>query len=210
MRITPPVVLKTRQSLIGRLKNLDDQSSWQQFFDLYWRLIYGTARKAGLSDAESQDVVQETILTVTKKIQSFEVNPDRGSFRSWLMNITRWRITDQFRKRAPDYGGSGDPPRDTSRTSSTARIPDPASLVQEAIWEKDWQENLMETALDRVQQRVRPTVFQLFHLHVTKEVPARQVADKFGVKVAQVYFAKYQVTTQLKREIRKLQKLSPV
>src|SRR3954471_8016271 len=144
MRTLPPMVLQTRQSLIRRLKDLDDQSSWQQFFDLYWRLIYGTARKAGLSDAESQDVVQETILTVTKKIQAFEVNPDRGSFRSWLMNITRWRITDQFRKRSPDYNGSGQLSPDTSRASSTARIVDPASLVQESLWEKDWQENLMQ------------------------------------------------------------------
>ena len=49
----------TRESLVGRLVNLDDRARWQEFFDTYWRLIYSVARKAGLTDAEAQDVVQE-------------------------------------------------------------------------------------------------------------------------------------------------------
>src|SRR5579862_1370458 len=30
--------LATRASLLGRLKDLDDQASWQEFLDTYWRL----------------------------------------------------------------------------------------------------------------------------------------------------------------------------
>ena len=40
--------LQTRWSLIGRLKDMDDQQSWQAFFDAYWKLIYSVALKAGL------------------------------------------------------------------------------------------------------------------------------------------------------------------
>ena len=43
----------TRRSLVGRLKNLDDQESWKQFFDMYWKLIYSSAIRAGLSEAEA-------------------------------------------------------------------------------------------------------------------------------------------------------------
>jgi len=64
--------IPTRQSLLGRLKDWNDQESWQVFFDTYWRLIYNTAMKAGLNDAEAQDVVQETILSVSKKVSSAE------------------------------------------------------------------------------------------------------------------------------------------
>ncbi|MBI4661895.1 MAG: sigma-70 family RNA polymerase sigma factor, partial [Verrucomicrobia bacterium] len=35
--------IPTRLSLIERLKNWDDQTSWQDFFNTYWRLIYGVA-----------------------------------------------------------------------------------------------------------------------------------------------------------------------
>ena len=30
----------TPSSLLRRLKNWDDQSGWQEFFDTYWKLIY--------------------------------------------------------------------------------------------------------------------------------------------------------------------------
>jgi RNA polymerase sigma-70 factor (ECF subfamily) len=54
--------------LLVRLKDWGDQKSWQDFFDTYWRLIHSVAIKAGLSEAEAQDVVQETVLTVAKKL----------------------------------------------------------------------------------------------------------------------------------------------
>src|SRR5213592_2844159 len=95
-------LIPTRASLINRLKNCQDQSSWQEFFDTYWKLIYGVARKAGLTDAEAQDVVQETMASVSKHMPTFKYDPAIGSFKAWLLNMTRWRITDQLRKRRPE------------------------------------------------------------------------------------------------------------
>ena len=91
--------LATRRSLLSRLKESNAEESWRQFFDTYWRLIYTTALGAGLTDAEAQEVVQETVLTVVKKIKSFRYDPAVGSFKGWLLTIVRWRVADQFRKR---------------------------------------------------------------------------------------------------------------
>src|SRR5215510_11588728 len=41
--------VRTRTSLLSRLRNVDDDASWRTFFDTYWRLIYNVARKSGLS-----------------------------------------------------------------------------------------------------------------------------------------------------------------
>ena len=54
----PDEFIPTRRSLSSRLKDWDDKTSWREFFDTFWRLIYGVARKAGLNDAEAQDAVQ--------------------------------------------------------------------------------------------------------------------------------------------------------
>ena len=51
-------LIPTRWSLICRLKDWNDQVGWREFFDTYWKLIYSVAIKAGLTDAEAQDVVQ--------------------------------------------------------------------------------------------------------------------------------------------------------
>src|SRR5215471_10443640 len=91
--------IPTRHTLLNRLKDWGDQVSWQEFFDLYWELIYNVSIKAGLSDAEAQEVVQETVIAVARKIGEFKADPAHGSFGAWLMQLTRWRIADQWRKR---------------------------------------------------------------------------------------------------------------
>lgn len=116
----------TRASLIGRLKDLGDQRGWQEFFDIYWRLIYSTALKAGLNDAEAQDVVQDTILTVAKAMPDFDYDPGRGSFKGWLRKTTHWRIHDHLRRRARNR------PRHKPRRTPRARRRSSGSPIRPA------------------------------------------------------------------------------
>ena len=192
-------MLITRQSLIERLVNWEDQRKWQEFFDAYWRLIHGVARKSGLSESEAQDVVQETVLTVAKNITKYD--REAGSFKGWLLHITRWRITDQFRKRAPE-----DRPREvsgdsTQGTATIERFPDPAGGHFETLWDREWQKNLFEAALERVKRRVDAKQYQIFDCAVVKHWPATKVAAELGVNIAQVYLAKHRVMVQVKKEV---------
>src|SRR6266568_9642544 len=136
-------LIPTRQSLLSRLKNSEDQAGWQDFFDTYWKLIYSVAVKSGLTVAEAQDAVQETVIAVANNIKEFQYDPKKCSFKSWLMLITRQRIIWQLRKRTPSVAHchiSGD---DTSRTATVDEIPDEASLDLNAVWEEEWQKSLM-------------------------------------------------------------------
>jgi len=83
-------LIPTRESLLSRLSDWNDQKSWKTFFDTYWKLIYNTAIKAGLTDAEAQDVVQETIICICKNMKDFRYDK-RGSFKGWLLRLTSWR-----------------------------------------------------------------------------------------------------------------------
>jgi RNA polymerase sigma-70 factor (ECF subfamily) len=115
-------LLPTRQTLINRLQDASDNASWQEFFDLYWKLIYHTAVRAGLNDAEAQDVVQETVIQVNHNMPEFRYDPARGSFKGWLLQQTRWRIARQIGKRLPI--ARVPPPADTSTgTDQVHRIP---------------------------------------------------------------------------------------
>src|SRR2546425_8473448 len=82
MKNDPDELLPTRWILIERLKNWDDQESWRQFFDTYWKLIYGVAIKSGLTHPEAQDVVQETVMSVCKNMPNFKADPAYGSFKA--------------------------------------------------------------------------------------------------------------------------------
>ncbi len=91
--------IPTRQSLLARLKDVGDQESWRDFFDTYWRLIHATALKAGLTDSEAQEVVQEVMIAAAKKMPEFTYDPVKDSLKGWLLAVTRWKVADQFRKR---------------------------------------------------------------------------------------------------------------
>src|SRR5580765_2589386 len=121
-----PDSIATRASLLGRLKNWDDAASWQDFTQTYSRLIYGVARQAGLSDEEARDVVQETLLGVARNIHDFESSPERGSFKNWLLNITRWRVADCLRNRPPIRESRPVSSDAGDRTATVERVPGPA------------------------------------------------------------------------------------
>ncbi len=188
------------------MKHWSDDKSWQEFFDAYAKLIYRFAVKAGLNDAEAQDAVQETIITVAKNIQDFRYDRSVGSFKGWLLHIARWKVVDQFRKRRP---GEGHPSRNsekTTRTSTIQRIPDPAGLRLEIVWDEEWKISILEAATERVKHRVNPIHFQIFDMYVLRKWPVEKVTRALGVSDDQVYAAKSRISALLKKEIAVLER----
>ena len=206
MKHQPDELIPTRASLINRLQNWQDQSSWQEFFDIYWKLIYGVARKAGLTDAEAQDVVQETLVAVAKHMPNFNYDPALGSFKAWLLNMTRWRLVSQFRKRSPAAESRPASDTTTSGPDPLQNVADPAGQTLDAVWEAEWENNLLEAAITIVKRRVDPLKYQIFDLYVNKDWPPEKVAAAFGVTVDQVYVIKHRITETIRTEVKRLQK----
>lgn len=193
-------LLPTRRSLLTRLKNWDDNEGWRRFFDTYWKLIYTAAIKSGLSNAEAQDVVQETVLSVAKKMNEFKYDPALGSFKGWLLTLTRWRISDQFRKRGHREQQKESAGDNTTRTSLVEAMPDPQGEELDAIWETEWKKNLMDAAIERVKRKVGARQYQLFDLYVLKEWTVEEVAKTLGVSTDRVYKAKSRISAAVRSE----------
>jgi RNA polymerase sigma factor (sigma-70 family) len=197
-------LIPTRTTLLERLKDWRDDSSWRDFFDIYWKLIYGVAIKGGLTKEEAQDVVQETMLTVAKQMPDFKYDRKAGSFKSWLLNTTRWRIADQFLKRdvlAVSHSPSDD--ADTG-TRTADKMIDPASQDMNMLWDAEWETNLLEAAIMKVKRRLDPQKYQIFDFSVNKEWPPEKIAEAFSIPIAQVYLAKHRATAMIKEEVEKM------
>lgn len=199
-------LIPTRSSLLSRLNDWNDAKSWREFFDIYWKLIYNAAVKAGLSDAEAQDVVQDTVLSVAKKMHDFRYDPAQGSFKGWLLQLTRWRILNQLKKRLPQNSVGCDNNEDPSENSPLDHIPDPASVDMEEFWEREWRQNLIGAAIDRIKEKVSARQYEIFFLHVIKKIPAASVASTLRTNVAGVYLAKHRVSAIVKKEVRRLER----
>ena len=203
MNVPVETAIRTRYSLLSRLQNWDDEDSWKDFFDTYWRLIYSLALKSGLTDAEAQDVVQETVISVAKHIHKFERDRSRGKFKGWLRNIIRWRIADQLKKRTPDWEKL--PRADELGEPEPDDIPDPGGTGLEAQWEEEWQANLLKAAIERVKRRVKEEQYLVFDLYVVKGWPVLKVARRLGINVGQVYLAKHRISALVRKEIEALE-----
>jgi RNA polymerase sigma-70 factor (ECF subfamily) len=140
-----------------------------------------------------------------------------------LLGVTRWKVADQFRRRKKEApalshpmgegarraGEGGQADDDTARTPTVERVPDPASLALDAIWDGEWRENLMRAALERVKQTVNPAHYEVYHLHVVQGLTPRETARALGVSTAAVYLARHRVGRLLQREIKKLEAAGP-
>jgi len=197
-------LIPTRVSLLNRLPNLQDNATWEEFFEIYWKLIFGVARKAGLTEVEAEDVVQETMFAVMKHIPDFKYDPAKGSFKTWLLNMTRWRIVDQFHKRLPvsNHQQEGD---STTGTSIIDKVIDPKSEDLDAAWNVDWEKTVFAAAVEKMKKRADPQKYQIFDFYVRKEWPAEEVAKTFGVSVEQVYLAKHRLTEMIKEEVKRME-----
>jgi RNA polymerase sigma factor (sigma-70 family) len=212
MAQNPLELIPTRATLLERLKVLDDHVSWTEFADIYGKLITLTARKAGLDDAEAEDVLQETMIEVAQRMPAFRYDPTIGSFKAWLLNITRWRIIDRHRKRqnfarhVSQFGEIATLAESNTNTRMVEKVVDPQSLDLDAYWNAEWKKHMLSAATDRVRPQADPQKYQMFDLYVNKEWTAQKVAAAFKVPVEQVYLAKHRITEMLKEEIQRLEK----
>ena len=202
----------TRPSLLARLKDTQDEQSWQDFSDIYSKLIRGFAIKAGCTEDEADEVVQETLISAAKNLPEFRYDPKVCSFKTWLLNLSHWRVKDQLRKRQapaapqPARRGPNDATEGGTRTATVERVADPSAPELQAVWDKEWQTTLLDAALARVKARTDLKQWQIFDLYALKEWSVADVAKSLGVNRAAVYLVKHRVSALVNKELKILER----
>ncbi len=187
----------TRRTLLSRLRDVGDDAGWREFFDTYWRFIYNVARKAGLSEADAQDLVQNVLVSLTKKMPGFHYDPARGKFKAFLMLVVRSRLAEFWRNGA--QARERTVPLNPEAVDNASA---PADL--ELVWDEEWRRTMRETALERVQQQVSARQFLIFDLAIVRQRPVEEITRALEINVAQVYMAKMRVKRLVEKELRKL------
>ncbi len=190
----PP--LATRSSLLLRLKDLGDERSWREFFDLYWMLLFNVARKSGFGPEDAEDVTQQTVAKVSQKMPGFVYDREKGSYKGWLMTVLRSRMADHARK--------------NGRRVPTVSLEFEGVLSNDSrdefkqLWDNEWSKRMVSLALERVKRRVGPKQFQIFHAYMMEEWSMAEVTSTLGVSTRQVYMAKYRVGEKFEEELKRM------
>ena len=177
------------------------QQVWNEFVERYGRKIYGWCRHWGLQESDAEDVTQDVLLKLAEKMRTFAYDAS-GSFRAWLKTLTHHAWQDFVASRRRAGGGGGMEILETLHMA-TAR----EDLLQRL--EKEFDRELLDTAMQRVRVRVRPHTWEAFRLLALEGLSGAQVAGQLGMKVATAFVAKSKVQKMLQEEMRRLERAEP-
>ena len=188
----------TSETLLNRVRSPLDQAAWNEFVERYGRRIYGWCRQWGLQEADAQDVTQDVLLRLARKMRSFAYDPSR-SFRGWLRTLTHHAWSDflQDRKRPGACSGDGEVTRALEQVEARDDL---------TRWlDEEFTRALFEEASARVRLRVQPHTWEAFRLTALEGKSGAEVAALLGMQVATVFVARSKVQKMLQDEVRKLE-----
>ena len=200
----PPELLPTRRSLLSKLKSWENQDSWRDFFNTYWKLIFDVAKKSGLDEAEAQEAVQETVISVAKEMKGFQYDPAKGGFKRWLLTIARRRILDQMRKRYRNRTANTLNPADTS-VDAEISLTSEESITPDALWDEEWKTHLLAAAMARVRGQVKAEHFQIFEQTTVHGWSIADTAKAFNVSRINVHVIRHRISGLMKKELKRLE-----
>ena len=188
----------TRITLLGRLRrDPANEAAWGEFVAHYGTKVYGWCRKWGLQEADAEDVAQDVLLRLARKMRDFTYDPAR-SFRAWLKTLTQHAWSDFVESRRRPGLGSGDSAVGALLHSVEARD----DLVKHL--EEEFDRELLEEAKVRVRLRVAPQTWSAFELTALQGLSGAEAAARIPMQVAQVFIAKRRVQKMLQEEVARL------
>jgi RNA polymerase sigma-70 factor (ECF subfamily) len=187
--------METSVSLLERLAGAPTDDDWRRLDELYRPLLRAWMARAGVPASDVDDLVQDVLLVVYRKIGGFE-RRGKGAFRAWLRTILAYRVRDYFRGqkcRPTATGGS-----DFLHRLDELESPDSALS---RLWDREHDEHVAAVLIQRVQDDFTPVTWQAFHRHVMEGEPAVQVAEALGLSLNSVLLAKSRVLKRVRQEL---------
>src|ERR1043165_3373163 len=160
----------TSISLLERLRQPNEQQTWERFVDPYTPLLYHWARHGGLQDQDAADLVQDVFATLVQKMPAFIYDSQKG-FRSWLRTVTlnTWRNNCKRRGRQPL-------PPDNGALAEVATSDD-----ADPFWEAEYRRHLTEQALKVMQAEFQPATWKACWEFIVEGRSAADIAAQLGI-----------------------------
>jgi RNA polymerase sigma-70 factor (ECF subfamily) len=179
-------------SLLSRLRDPADASSWREFDGRYRDLVLRYCRRSGLQESDAEDVRQLLMMTLARRMRTFEYRPEAGRFRDYLRICTRHAIAKHLSRQ--DDGANGLSPVDMEALEDTSAV------AADELWEAEWRSHHLRQAMGKAR-----SVFERRSLDVFERIlagdRAEDVAASFGMSAAAVYKVKQRVKDFLRERI---------
>jgi len=190
----------TSISLLAQIRHDDrSPSAWRAFVDRYGPRIYEWCLNRRLQPADAEDVTQEVLLKLARRLGEFEYDP-KQSFRGWLRRVTENAIIDFFRdqkeKKNNALGGEGFLEIAEDRQDLAKRLEGAFDL------------ELLDLAKRRVRSRIDKNRWKAWEMMAVDQMSAKDVSGHLEMKIPTVYSSRFQVQKMIADEVRVLEEES--
>ncbi len=192
--ITPPSadserLIQIRRYLTDRERGLPLsqglEAAWKVFYDLYTRKIRAFAFTCGAANEEIADCVQEVWRELLVRLPTFQLDPSRGKFDTWLFQVVQGKTADlrrSLRHRIFQVNS------ETLQTVTDAR-PGPCRALEE--------KEMVTLAWDKIRKRVSECTFQVLQMRLVEQRPVAEVAEALGLHREQVWYRCHRARQEL-------------
>jgi RNA polymerase sigma-70 factor (ECF subfamily) len=181
----------TSHSLLEELHRGPETLAWQRWHALYEPLIRGWLARQQLLPDDRDDVAQEVLAVVVRRLPEFEHNGRTGAFRNWLKTVTINCLRDFWKKQ-----------KHAKRTNAEQKLDewaDPAGALSK-VWDREHDKQVLQKLLSLLEVEFAPATWQAFQRHAVAGEAPETVASDLGISVNAVYIAKSRVMTRLRQE----------
>ncbi|MDD7987505.1 sigma-70 family RNA polymerase sigma factor [Lentisphaera marina] len=189
----------TRHTLIAKIRDQHDDRSWEDFVYFYQRYIYVVIAKMGVNNQDVEDLVQRVLLALWEKLPTFEYEPNKCKFRTWMNQITRNTVIAYFRKQKRYKN-------DLDRAASIRLNEEDPEQSEPEIYnmaEKEWKLHVSNLAWENIKDDFKGKAAQVF-LAFSEGKEIEQICVDMDIKKNTAYVLKNRVQDKLYKEIRRL------
>jgi RNA polymerase sigma factor (sigma-70 family) len=187
----------TRQTLLLKVKNQQDEKSWEDFVHYYSNFIYMICQKMSLSHHDSEETVQKVLLKLWNKLPDFDYSTT-GRFRGWLCAVTGNTVKDLYRSQKRQSA------KNEAAKDEILWNMEKASLPEIELQTKiEWERHISNLALESVGKCFTEKVVAIF-TQFNKGVSAEELSEKYELPSNTIYKHCQRVKAKLHAELRRL------
>ncbi len=195
-----PIYPDTDKTMLERVI-AGEEVAWEDFYSVYAEVVRKICRCHSVPEAETDDIVQKSMMRFHARRGEFIYNPERAHFRTYFNTIVHSLIMDCFRKAAAAQRLAWQ-----EQTAETAENPFAAGEEEET---RIWRETALEQAMAELAKRVSARAYQAFTLYKIDNRPAAETAAFLKISVHDVYQAASRCIAILREIVQRCNEADP-
>ena len=161
--------------------------------DIYQPLIQNWLARFGAPNSDLNDLSQNVLAVVVRRLPEFEHQGQPGSFRAWMRNICRNCVLEFWRAKKIQPVATGK----SSFQEELNQLADDTSELSRK-WNQDYDQFVLNSLMSRIKSDFNQRTWKAFQLFAIDGLKASEVAKQMGISENSVFIAKSRVMSRLR------------